>query len=75
MERLLRYAEPEMRAMPVLVPFLGEVRLPEPPARKERLPAIAGAKASEFLIPSAERIPTEKLGAPKRPRLDPTLDL
>ena len=75
MERLLRRAVPEMRAMPVLVPFLGEVRLPEPPAQEERLPAIAGATSSEFLIPSVERIPTEELGMPKRPRFDPTLDL
>ncbi len=75
MERLLRYAEPEMRAMPVLVPFLGEVRLPEPPAREERLPAIAGAKLSEFSLPPPERIPTEELGVPKRSRFDVALDL
>ena len=77
MERLLRRAEPEMRFMPGPVPtFLwGEVRLPEPPAAEERLPAIAGAKPSEFLISSPERIPTEELGVPKPPRFDPRLDL
>ena len=75
MERLLRRAEPEMRPMPGLIPIRGEVRLPEPLAAEERLPAIAGAKPSEFSLPSPERIPTEELGAPKRPRLDPKLDL
>ena len=75
MERLLARAEPEMRSMPGSVPIRGEVRLPEPPAREERLPAIARAKPSEFLIPSTERISTEELGAPKRARFDPTLDL
>ncbi|MFH1006217.1 MAG: hypothetical protein V1800_01780 [Candidatus Latescibacterota bacterium] len=75
MERLLRHADPEMRAMPGSLPLWGEMRLPEPSFSEERISSLVGAKPSTYVVPSPERIPTDEFGVPKSPRLDPKRDL